>query len=345
MCHSARPKTRLETSVLRKDTGVLSCGKPSGMVSLPLRSRRIRIQARLVACCAGLSPCGAQSNKGQQMPKRIYKTTIAAVLVALAFVAPASATKPMPVERTQQEISQLERAVENGDAKASIELGEHYAAFLSQDPIGNYRKARHWFRKAYDLNPKHTEAAYRLGALEDATGHDREAIEWYEIAYQGGERSYKGAAALSLVFVYRRLQDYHKVIEWLEVLYKDGESKNALDVIGSVYAGELGDYPKAIAWYEKSYGAGYADSALSLGHLYLRLKNYPKALEWFQRSFDKHKDYQGLYQIAQMHRFGLGVKRDTAKARALLQQAARAGVLGSEADLIQLDREASIFNE
>jgi TPR repeat protein len=249
---------------------------------------------------------------------RLHDVAIAAAIAAtvLALVQPCAADIVLP-QKTPQEIERLERLANRGDPEAVWALGAFYAAQWDKQ---HYEKARHWLKKAYDMNHNKARAAAKIARTHDNAGEIPEAIKWYKIAYREGEKG----VALRIANIYQDINEYHQAIEWHKIRHENGDIHGLFSIGHTYYA--LGDYPKAIEWHEKAYGSGVIFSACKLGEIYYyRLKRYPKAAEWFYTAVARHKDYSCFTALTDLYENLLVPKQDLTKVRELLESEARNG--------------------
>ena len=86
----------------------------------------------------------------------------------------------------------------------------------------------------FSLPEDRLEFAYRVGRLYDDVGRDEEAVAFYKLAVQSGEKRteyYAARAALQIGYIYEQKQDTANAIAWFQrcLKMKDHDFKNSLD--------------------------------------------------------------------------------------------------------------------
>ncbi len=162
------------------------------------------------------------------------------------------------------------KAAEQGYAPAQIILGHHYAngIGIAKDEV----EAVKCYRKAAEQG--HTEAQARLGVCyEDGNGVKQdlqEALKWFRKAAEQGD--YRTQYLLG--FRYAKglgvVKDYKESFKWLQMAAYQGHDESQY-CIGSFYQHGNGvekDSAEAVKWYEKSADQGHAKAQFNLYKAY-----------------------------------------------------------------------------
>lgn len=126
-----------------------------------------------------------------------------------------------------QDIEQLRKAAEQGDASAQVRLGGMY--YIGWVVPRDYQEAAKWFRKAAEQG--NAMAQVRLGELyyygEGVPQDYREAVKWGRKAAEQGD----ARAQYSLGMMYRKgegvSQDYVKAYAWYHLASAQGDKQAA----------------------------------------------------------------------------------------------------------------------
>ena len=146
-------------------------------------------------------------------------------------VAPTPSTS---VQMSSDQIEELQRAADRGDAIAQFNLGEMYRR--GEEVAQDFQKAVEWYQNAAD--------------------------QGYADAQNGlGSRYYHGQGVL---------KDYQKAVEWYQKAADQGHAMAQNNLARRYYLGEgvLQDFQKAAKWYQKAADQGYPDALLNLGRMY-----------------------------------------------------------------------------
>jgi TPR repeat protein len=168
-------------------------------------------------------------------------------------------TKRREEAEHREEVARLEKAAEQGDADAMVQLGlayNHYVRYSGIPP--DNKTAAYWFMKAAYLG--HLEGMFHTG-----------------LVYSHGLFGYGEPTARQGLY-------------WLKRAAKLGHVE-AMYEIGQLYAncpyirGNTRNKRKAIKWYEKAARRGKRLAMVSLYHLYDRVKpNKRKAAYWREQA-------------------------------------------------------------
>ncbi|MBN1782814.1 tetratricopeptide repeat protein [bacterium] len=202
---------------------------------------------------------------------------------------------------TKQERFQLEvtRTLLNGEVEHLLETQK---AWISENPtdiqahhdlatyyfgLRNYDKAIEYYKKTYELDPKHKLTLNMLGYCYALTGHYKKAItllEKYRETVPDEPNPYD-----SLGEIYLFMGDYKKAAKYFKMAVDKntgfGPSWNHL----ANTAIDRGDYSRALDYFEEELnhiadGAQKAKTMASMGTLYLRMGNKERAIESFEAS-------------------------------------------------------------
>jgi len=135
--------------------------------------------------------------------------------------------------------------VANTQSFAAYNLGRTYHV-----KIKDYDKAIFWYKKAYELDNKNTDAANNLGLLYKDLKQNENAVTWYKKASAHSDAD----ALINLALLYKKA-------------YESGEIKGAYG-LGYLYDVDKKDSVNAIIWYKKAAKKGYADAITNLGKVY-----------------------------------------------------------------------------
>ncbi len=126
---------------------------------------------------------------------------------------------------------------------------------------------------------------------------------------------------------------------WFESQAQAGDAE-AQYRLGEIYEAGLGeaqsDDAMAIAWYGKAAGQGHVRAAFRLGRLLERQPGEARAAAAAYRQASEAGVPEATYNLARLHRDGVGVERDVRKAAALYRQAYAEGLTRATLDLAQL---------
>ena len=185
---------------------------------------------------------------------------------------------------TEQDIEQIRKAAEQGDAKAQTNLGVMYAE--GKGIPKDAQKAMKWFRKAAEQGL--ALAQYNLG-----------------VTYAFG----KGVP-----------KDAQKAVKWYRKAAEQGLAFAQYD-LGNMYSGGRGipyDAQKAMKWYRKAAEQGLGFAQEDLGNMYYwgeGPKDAQKAVKWYRKAAEQGSSLAPT-RLAEMYFRGVAVPRDDVKAYA-----------------------------
>lgn len=126
---------------------------------------------------------------------------------------------------------------------------------------------------------------------------------------------------------------------WFESQAEAGDA-NAQYRLGEIYEAGLGDTESdealAIAWYGKAAEQGHARAAFRLGRLLERQSGQAEAAAAAYRQASRAGLPEATYNLARLHRDGVGVERNLRRAGELYRQAYADGLSRATLDLAQL---------
>ncbi len=240
-------------------------------------------------------------------PGAVFAATAASNNVKAPPPGQSSPAAPSPARQAQPQQLQPGAAfalmageAEKGNANAMLALGRFYEQGVGA--ARNYTKAMEWYEKAAKAGQP--EGHYNVGVC-------------YEIGMGASSDMSKA------------IQNYQKAADLGLAL--------AMYKLSSIYIsgnGAAKDAARGIGWLEKAAGAGMAVAANELGFVYLsgllgQKKDESKALAMFTRAADMG-NLEAIKNIAVIHKDGLGVKADPARAYTWYLIAARGGYTGED---------------
>lgn len=221
---------------------------------------------------------------------------------AAAPVSAVAVNQPVPQQQIRPEaaFALMAGEAEKGNGNAMLTLGRFYEQGVGT--ARNYTKALEWYGKA--------------AAAGQAEGHYNVGV-CYEVGM--GAVSDMGKAVQS----YQKAADLGLAL----AMYK----LSAIYVSGS---GVPKDTAKGITWLDKAAGAGMAGAANELGIVHLsgllgQKKDEKKAMAMFTKAADLG-NLEAIKNIAVMHKDGIGMKADPAKAYTWYLIARRGGYAGED---------------
>ena len=194
------------------------------------------------------------------------------------------------VGTSSQNIAQLQRSAENGDAEAMTELGKCYYLGKGVEKSGD--KAFMWLSKAVDANcPK---AFYWLGACyQYGYGTDKnieKAVELYTKGADLGDPSSMNSLAICLENGDGVLMNLERAIYWYTKAAELGDAY-AMNNLGTCYYlgdGVAKDFEKAVSWYRKSAELGNGNAMGNLAICYDNgngvATNKNEAYKWYAKA-------------------------------------------------------------
>jgi TPR repeat protein len=151
-------------------------------------------------------------------------------------------------EHHETGIALMEKAFEKGAVNAAFDLGQVYSA---KNPCFSIEKAVYWYETS--ITAEGNQKAYsQLGRLyEKSVKTDdgkRKAIEWYEKAYQNGDKK----LCTTIGFLYRDIEEYDVAYEWL----RKGQLAGDMLAVEMMKILDNNRCPHCRAIYSKTYKKG-----------------------------------------------------------------------------------------
>ena len=246
-----------------------------------------------------------------------------------------SASLVATIATSDDEISSLKKAAEQGDAVAQYKLGVRYDKGDGVEK--NKEEAFARFHKAAELG--YANAMFNVGVMygegEGVEVNKEKAFMWFHKAAELG--SAEGQFKLSMCYENGYGVEVNKetAAEWLHKAASLGNS-DAQFTLGLKYDDGDGveiDREKAITWYERAACQGHINAQANLGVMYYQGLDVGiddvKAFKWFYKAAEQG-DLDSQYRIAEMYASGEGVKADKEKAFALFQELADKGILDAQ---------------
>ena len=183
------------------------------------------------------------------------------------------------IQTSEQELADLRRTAEAGDAKKQFALGNKY--YFGTGVPKDHDEGMKWLRKAAEQGD--AEVQRSVGFIYWLDGNEKETIYWYtKSAAQGNFL----ATSNLLSYCSKRMisdKDCADVAKWLRG-FADNDDAHSLEAqydLGSMAENGIGmyqNYPEAAQWYRKCADAGSWQGQMSLGDLYFDGKGVPKDL-------------------------------------------------------------------
>lgn len=171
---------------------------------------------------------------------------------------------------SSQNIAQLQRSAENGDAEAMTELGKCYYLGKGVEKSGD--KAFQWLSKAADGGS--ANAFYWLGACyQYGYGTDKnmeKAVELYTKGADLGDHESMNSLGVCLKRGIGILQNVDRALYWYNKAAELGDAY-AMNNLGTCYYlgdGVAKDFEKAVSWYRKSAELGNGNAMGNLAICY-----------------------------------------------------------------------------
>ena len=247
-------------------------------------------------------------------------------------------------QNSQKAIEWFNKAIENGNAEAALNLGYVYETGkgVKQDQT----EAIKYYTIAAERGL--VVAQHRLGNYY-FTGTTVEkdqvvAVNWYKRAAENGYAAAQAMLGKCYQYGYGVSQDINQAISWYTKAAEQGHSEAQSD-LGQCYAlgsGVKRDYVTAVKWFTKAAEQGSSWSQNRLGHIYYDgaenvAKNYTEAIKWFHKAADQGNEYS-MYGLGKCYYNGYGVKKDLAEAKKWLTKAANKGHRASKKLLEEIER-------
>lgn len=191
-----------------------------------------------------------------------------------------------------QNIAQLQRSAENGDAKAMTELGKCYYLGKGVEESGD--KAFQWLSKAADGG--NANAFYWLGACYQygfGTAKDpAKAVELYTKGADLGDHESMTSLGVCLKRGIGILQNLDRALYWYNKAAELGDAY-AMNNLGTCYylgEGVTKDLEKAVYWYSKGAELGNGNAMGNLAICYDNGDGVPadknEAYKWYKKAMD-----------------------------------------------------------
>lgn len=191
-----------------------------------------------------------------------------------------------------QNIAQLQRSAENGDAKAMTELGKCYYLGKGVEESGD--KAFQWLSKAADGG--NANAFYWLGACYQygfGTAKDpAKAVELYTKGADLGDHESMNSLGVCLKRGIGILQNLDRALYWYNKAAELGDAY-AMNNLGTCYylgEGVTKDLEKAVYWYSKGAELGNGNAMGNLAICYDNGDGVPadknEAYKWYKKAMD-----------------------------------------------------------
>lgn len=189
-----------------------------------------------------------------------------------------------------QNIAQLQRSAENGDAKAMTELGKCYYLGKGVEESGD--KAFQWLSKAADGG--NANAFYWLGACYQygfGTAKDpAKAVELYTKGADLGDHESMNSLGVCLKRGIGILQNLDRALYWYNKAAELGDAY-AMNNLGTCYylgEGVTKDMEKAVYWYSKGAELGNGNAMGNLAICYDNGDGVPadknEAYKWYKKA-------------------------------------------------------------
>lgn len=189
-----------------------------------------------------------------------------------------------------QNIAQLQRSAENGDAKAMTELGKCYYLGKGVEESGD--KAFQWLSKAADAG--NANAFYWLGACYQygfGTAKDpAKAVELYTKGADLGDHESMNSLGVCLKRGIGILQNLDRALYWYNKAAELGDAY-AMNNLGTCYYlgdGVTKDLEKAVYWYSKGAELGNGNAMGNLAICYDNGDGVPadknEAYKWYAKA-------------------------------------------------------------
>jgi hypothetical protein len=183
------------------------------------------------------------------------------------------------IQTSGQELADLRKAAEAGDAKKQFALGNKY--YSGTGVPKDHDEGMKWLRKSAEQGD--AEIQRGVGFICWLDGNEKETIYWYtKSAAQGNFLATSNLLSYCLERTIRD-KDCADVAKWLHS-FADNDGAHSLEAqcdLGSMAERGIGmyqNYSEAAQWYRKCADAGSWRGQMSLGDLYLDGKGVPKDL-------------------------------------------------------------------
>jgi S1-C subfamily serine protease len=179
---------------------------------------------------------------------------------------------------SMQELAQIQKQADSGDAAAQSKLGVMY--YYGKGVPKNVVKAAEWYLKAAVQG--NANAQFSLGLMYDGgegvSKDAAKAVEWFQKAAAQGLAGAQYDLARMYVLGEGVPKDAVKAVEWWQKAAAQGDTKAQFE-LGFMYGkgeGVSKDTSKAVEWYQKAAAQGHADAQFLLGIMYGQGEGVPQ---------------------------------------------------------------------
>ncbi|MCD8561167.1 MAG: sel1 repeat family protein [Shewanella xiamenensis] len=194
------------------------------------------------------------------------------MLLSVALTAPftVAAAAVHAKDWTQEPLIVVQKAAEQGDAKAQHKLGGMY--YRGEGVAQNYSQAYAWYQMAAEQG--YAKAQFILGTMFHfgrgvAQDYDK-ALAWYQKAAAQGDVDAQNKLGDMYVLGKGVAQNYSQALTWYQKAAEQGDvgAQYNLGVMYDQGQGVTRDYSQAFAWYKRAAEQGYAKAQHNLGVMY-----------------------------------------------------------------------------
>ena len=230
-----------------------------------------------------------------------------------------------------QEIVDLFKKAELGDAEAQLELAKRY-----EKGIGgvnkDYDESAKWYRKA--AKQGNAEAQFRVGIMfyngEGVNADPREAVKWYRKAAEQGNAEAQYELALCYYNGNGVTKDLSKALNWYRKAAEQGHAEAQYD-LGVCYEEGYGvtqNLSEAFKWYRKAAEQGHVKSLFAVGECYYKGRGVPandaEAVRWYRKAVEQN-DAEAQFGLGVLLYDGFGRYHDKEEGFDLISRAAAQG--------------------
>lgn len=247
---------------------------------------------------------------------------------------------------TYEEINELKKAAEAGDARAQYDLAKVYYSDLVKDGAYNEKQALYWFEKAAEQG--FADAQYWYGhCLKCGVGirfsNKRSAVVWFEKAAEQGHTAAQKELYRAYIDGVNCERNYGKALRWLKSVI-DTEDREAEYELASLYESGtvvkdingkqiLPDLALAFDRYLSSAEKGYFLAMEKVGDFYRGGKGIDRSLEkaadWYLKGAEACC-YGCWTKLGEMYFNGEFFEKDYKKAFECFEKASCSDVVGKK---------------
>jgi TPR repeat protein len=192
-------------------------------------------------------------------------------------------------------VTWYQKAAEKGDRKAENSLGVLY--WFGEGVDRDRKQAVEWYKKA--ARHGYANAMFNLGAAyyngDGVPSNDTASFAWFLLAAEAGSDSGKQAAQRATEeHSPRGIADAYVAIA---EMYDKGVDLPA-------------DSQRAATWYRKAAEKGHGEAQLTLAARAMKESHYDEALKWFELA-SKNGRSGGTYGLGYLYEHGMGVKENS----------------------------------